>query len=184
MISNLYKFKTEIEKDGVICCFTGPFTQDLLIGIGETLKKKMELEGASLATTMDLFSVFVEETQNIIQHSAERYPEKIVDFNQNNLALGIIIVGYENGHYYVHGGNTVKTSEVNSILSKLKLLQKMNKEELKNYYKEMRRKSPENEYNNTGLGFIEVARKVSKPIDFEFEKIDNEHSFFTFKAII
>ena len=184
MIKKLYKFKDTIQKDGVICCFTGPFTQDLLIGIGETLKKKMELEGESMSTAIDLFSIFVEGTQNIIRHSAERLPSKQSATETGSLALGIIVIGQDDKSYYVQGGNYIENNKVGPIRDKLNALRNMNKEELKNYYKEQRKIELHNNLNKTGLGFIEVARKVSKPVEFEFEKIDDTYSFFSFVAMI
>ncbi|MBN2444070.1 MAG: SiaB family protein kinase [Spirochaetales bacterium] len=198
MIEKLCTFKDTIQKDGVICCFSGPFTQDLLIGIGETLKKKMELDGESMSTAMDLFSIFVEETQNIIRHSAERLPVtkykpeagSTLDALQSeatkvhSLALGIIVIGQKDDCYYVQGGNYIENDKVEAIRNKLNTLRNMNKEELKNYYKEQRKRKSHNNWNDTGLGFIEVARKVSRPIEFKFEKIDDTYSFFSFLAMM
>jgi hypothetical protein len=184
MIENLYKFKDEIQKEGIICCFTGPFTQELLIGIGETLKKKMQLEGESMSTTLDLFSVFVEETQNIIHHSAERVSRSLQTPEAKNLALGIIIVGQKDRSYYIQGGNYVENKQIKIIQQRLKILQQMNQDELETYYRKQRKKKLKSIKERPGLGLIEVARKVSQPIEFSFKKIDDSYSFFSFIATV
>ena len=35
-----------------------------------------------------------------------------------------------------------------------------------------------------GLGFIEMAKKSSEPIEYVFQNIDNTHSFFTIRITI
>ncbi|MBN1699998.1 MAG: SiaB family protein kinase [Spirochaetales bacterium] len=184
MINDLHTFKDGIQKSGIICCFTGPFTQDLLIGIGATIKRKMELEGEHTRIILDLFSVLVEETQNIIHHSAERTPNLPSSPEKQTLACGIIVVGKENHRYYIQGGNYIDNDRIAAIREKLDALGHMSRKELDTYYKKQRRQKSVNKTQKAGLGFIEVARKVSKPIEYTFKKIDNARSFFSFIATI
>jgi len=60
----------------------------------------------------------------------------------------------------------------------------MDKDELKIYYKERRRADREGDSKGAGIGFIEMARKSSQPLEFSFQKIDDKHSFFTIKITI
>ena len=59
----------------------------------------------------------------------------------------------------------------------------MSKEELKLYYKKQRKIESAVE-GSAGLGFIELARKSTKPIDFEFQSIDKNFTFFSLKTYI
>ncbi len=60
----------------------------------------------------------------------------------------------------------------------------MSKDELKEYYKAQRRKSPEEGSKGAGLGFIDMAKKASEPIEFDFKPIDEKVSFFSLKTVI
>jgi hypothetical protein len=40
------------------------------------------------------------------------------------------------------------------------------------------------ESKGAGLGFIEMARKVSLPIEYEFVPMEDDYSFFCLKATI
>ncbi len=181
MLENLYDFKKELSSRGIFFCLSGPVSQELLVEIGTTLRHKMELEDSDGSTALKLFSILVEQTQNIIRYSAEKTP---ITPSESFVSSGIIVVGYENQHYYVLCGNMIHNEEVARIREKLEKLQQMNKDELKNYYKEQRRKSVPDSLKGAGLGFIELARKAAKPLEFSFQQIDTKRSFFSLKAEI
>ena len=61
---------------------------------------------------------------------------------------------------------------------------KMNKDELKAVYKEQLRAEPEVGSKGAGLGFMEIARRASKPIEFDFTDVDAHYAFFALKATI
>jgi hypothetical protein len=125
----------------------------------------------------------VEQSQNIIHYSAEKTPP---DEDKAELSSGIIGVGYDTGHYYVLCGNRVKKEAVAALGEQLTKLQSMSKDELKRYYKEERRKKsrPNSNSKGAGLGFIELARKSVKPIEFDVKQIDEQFSFFSLKTVI
>jgi len=60
----------------------------------------------------------------------------------------------------------------------------MNKDELKVLYKEQLRAEPEAGSKGAGLGFMEIARRATKPIEFDFADLDANHAFFALKATI
>ena len=60
----------------------------------------------------------------------------------------------------------------------------MSKDELKALYKEKLRADPEEGSKGAGLGFMEIARRASKPIEFDFADVDRDYAFFALKASI
>jgi hypothetical protein len=181
MLENLHELKTAINQQGIFFCFGGPMSQELMVGIGETLRNKMKLDEANSSTIVKVFSMFVEQSQNIIHYSAEKTPP---DEDKSELSSGIIGVGYDAGHYYVLCGNMVKKKAIAPLCEQLTKLQSMSKDELKRYYKEERRKKSRPDSKGAGLGFIELARKSIKPIEFDVKQIDDQFSFFSLKTVI
>jgi len=180
-LENLYYLKTELDTQGILFSFSGPLSQTLLLEMGDTLRNKMTLEKASPSTTLKVFSMLVEQTQNIIHYSAEK---RRTAHSKGAVTDGIIVVGYENGRYYVLCGNLVYNQKINGITNQLSQLQRMDKDALKDYYKEQRRKGPHGDSKGAGLGFIEMARRSSTPIEFNFQNVDNKLSFFSLKTSI
>ncbi len=181
MTSDSYEFKTELERHGIFLAFCGPISQELLVEIGDTLRNKMKLEDASTSSTTKIFAVLVEQAQNIIHYSSEKIPDHKLDVA---LSSGIMVVGRDQEYYYVLCGNKIPNSSIDRLSGKLTALRDMGKDELKRHYKEQRRKNPHKESKGAGLGFIELARKSVKPIEFSFKPIDEEFSFFSLKTYI
>lgn len=180
-LKNLYYFKTELDTQGILFSFSGPISQTLLLEIGDALRGKMELNKTHPSTVLKVFSMLVEQTQNIIHYSAEkRTPTQ----SQETVSDGLIVVGYEEGRYYVLCGNKVYNAKVNRITQQLTQLQHMNKDDLKQYYKEQRRKGTLADSKGAGLGFIELARRSVTPIEFDFQKVDDRFSFFALKTSV
>ncbi len=187
MLKNLYDFKKDLNRRGVFFCFSGPVSQELLVEIGATLKQKMRLEETRNSTALRVFSMVVEQAQNIIHYSAEKCPkdnDNPPTENAEELSIGIIAVGYEDQHYFVLCGNRIRNQDIGRLRERLVNLQKMGKDELKKFYKQERRKGPSPGSRGAGLGFIDMAKKASKPIEFDFRKIDGNFSFFSSKTVI
>lgn len=131
---------------------------------------------------LKVFSLVIEQTQNIIFYSAEK-PDVAID-GTDEMGVGTITVGLEDGHFFILCGNRIANENVEKLRSKLEPIQKMSKDELKQYYKEHRRMERDDDSKGAGLGFIEMARKSSQPIEFAFCALDEECSFFTLKTVI
>ncbi|MDM8522905.1 SiaB family protein kinase [Desulfococcaceae bacterium HSG8] len=175
MLQDLYEFKKDLGKRGVFFCLSGPISQNLVAEIGTTLEQKMTLEETSKATVLRVFSTVVENAQNIIRYSDEKEEE---------LSLGIIAVGHKNSHYFVLCGNMVENTKITRLTDKLTKLQDMNRDELKKEYRKRRREPPPPDSIGAGLGFIDMAKKASEPIEFDFKKINEDFSFFSMKIVI
>ena len=84
----------------------------------------------------------------------------------------------------VCAGNLVERSDVERLRAKLSRIRDMSKDELRALYKEQLRAEPEAGSKGAGLGFMEIARRASKPIEFDFTDVDATHAFFALKATI
>lgn len=179
----IYDLYRNLKDEGVIFCFCGPATQAVVEGIGETLRQRMELEGAGTSLINRVFSVFIEQIHNILHYSGEKIPEdRTAD---DELRFGIVLIGTRGNSYYVRCGNFVSNRHVRALSEHLERLQGMDKDQLKTLYKERRRSAgPSNDSKGAGLGFIEMARKASEPLKFDFTAVDAGRSFFSITTII
>jgi hypothetical protein len=179
-IFNLYRSLTD---EGYIFCFCGSVTQSIVEGIGETLWHRMELEGAEMSTIGKVFPIFIEQMQNIVNYSAERIPPFSETTEEQR--FGIVTVGKSNGKFSVCCGNYVENEKVEALKNRLINLQNLDKDRLKKLYKEELRKANEaGKSKGAGLGFIDMARRVSEPLQFEIIPVDQQKSFFSMRSII
>lgn len=173
---HLYSYKDTLDKEGVVFTFCGPISHDIVEGVGITLKSHMKKDNVSRTTIMKVFSIFIEQVQNVINYSYDR--ERAFD----SKGIGIMVVGKRDGKHFIIGGNKIQTSKVSQLEDNLKKLSLMNKDELKTFYKEKRKANEDKESKGAGIGFIEMAKKTSQPLEYYFEKIDDKYSFFSIKA--
>jgi len=176
---NLYDYKQKLQNDGIIFSFSGPMSHEIIEGIGSAIRVKIgEGENGDRKAALKVFAIFVEQVENVINYSVEK------DYEESQLSFGIVVIGKRDEHFFISGGNKIQTEKVAKLEANLSKLVLMNKDELKIYYKEKRKAAKEDDSKGAGIGFIEMARKSTKPIEYSFEKIDEEYSFFTIKISI
>jgi len=184
MESILDQINTDSRKHGIFLSICGPLSQDLMVEMGEILKRKMKVDGAEETVIKKVFAILVEINQNIIYYSTEKVKIENSDGNEGEMGCGIITIGYENDHYFLTSGNMIENHQIDGLKERLIKTNGMEKEELDQWYREKRKKGPKPGSRGADLGLIEVARKVSQPLEFDFEKIENDLSFFTLKTVI
>ena len=159
-------------------------SQDLMVEMGEILKIKMKLEGASTSTILKVFSILVELIQNISHYSLEKISIHRINGAKTDTGCGIIAIGRKEEHYFLFSGNIIGQDDMAPLRKKLMRLNGMDSQELKKFYREQRKLEPEKSSKGAGLGFIEIARRISQPLDFDFSDIAEQGSFFSLKTII
>jgi len=183
MLAKHYRaFKQDFDRQGIIFSFSGYMSEGILFSLGEALRQKMTLDDTDVGTVKKVFSVFVEQAQNIIRYSADRVtvdPAKAAD-----LSSGMVTIGSDQGRFYIVCANVVLSADEPRLRAKLERLQKMDKEQIKAYYKEQLREPPEDQSKGATIGLIEIARRASEPIEFDFEQIDDQSYFFCMKVSI
>ena len=188
LASQLMDLRSALHTQGVIFAYSGYVTEPVLSGVGEALKQKLTIDDADTKTLRSVFAIFVEQMQNIIRYSAEMAhatPPPAADAKALlEIRYGILTIGKEGDDYVVCAGNLIREADVERLRDRLSKIKGLNKEELKVLYKEKLRAYPEEGSKGAGLGFMEIARRASKPIEFDFVEVEGGHSFFALKATI
>jgi len=182
MIDSLHLFHNQLQKAGVIFAFSGPVSQFVIEGIGETLKHKMELEDAGMNTIQRVFSVFVEQMQNVVNHSADTVTPS--NWSDGELRVGTLVVSRNGGKFWLQCGNMVQESSVPILRERLDYLRGLDRDALKALYRDARKSASDCDSKGAGLGFIDIARRASEPIDYQFSPATPGLSFFTITATI
>jgi hypothetical protein len=180
----LFDVRSILRKQGIIFAYSGYLTEAVLSGVGEAIKHKLALDDSDTKTLRSVFAVFVEQMQNMIRYSAEKEPNSATEPPFLELRYGILTIGREGDDYVIHAGNLVARSDVERLRARLSQIRSMNKEQLRAQYKERLRADPEEGSKGAGLGLMEIARRASKPIEFDFTDVDDKHAFFTLKASV
>ncbi|MBS3800006.1 MAG: SiaB family protein kinase [Thioalkalivibrio sp.] len=175
-------FQRNMSQRGIIFSFTGYISEGILKALGDALRQKIRLEATDTRTVNRVFSVFVEQVQNIIRYSAERIEHQ--DEPPVELSSGMITVGSDNGRFFVICGNVIRREDAGVLASRLQELAGMDSTELRRFYKEKLREPPDEGSKGGSIGLIEIARRASEPIQFDFQHLSDAQSYFVLKAYI
>lgn len=175
-------FKTRLDDQGALLVYCGGVSEVILAALGETLKQKMVERDADANVAKRLFSIFIEQVQNIIRYSEER--EQVKDTGQQGLGAGMIVVGIEDGRYFVVCGNFVQQDRVERLKARLDHLLTLDRDSMRQFYREKLREPPEEGSLGATIGLIEIARRSSLPIEYDFSMSDAAASFFCLKAYV
>lgn len=179
---SLYNLYNDLKAKKILFCYSGPIDQASIEGVGSTLRKNLEIEKAGNVTTISVFSIFVEQVQNVLNYSAEKLSKSEDD---DDLKVGIVVIGHEkNGDYFIYCGNRIYNDDISRMSQNIELVKNLNKDELKALYKERRKMEAAPGSKGAGLGLIEMARKSLRPIEYSFERIDDVFSFFSIKVMV
>ena len=86
--------------------------------------------------------------------------------------------------YYVQTGNYIDKSIVNQLQERLEKINSLDKEGLREYYRETLDNGSVSSKGTAGLGMIDIARKSGNKLEYEFLEVDEEFSFFSLNVKI
>jgi len=179
---DLFSMRKDFSQNEIMICFNGPFSRSIIEELGHAIKRYMEAEPAEKSAMTDVFAIFVEQTQNIRNYAAAK---ACLEKDNQYWCSAIVVIAKDGGHYLVTSGNVVENADLAGLVRKVDSLKDLDKAALKALYKEQLRK-PRQEGVDTGagLGLIDMARKSSGPITCSVQPVDENHSFFSLKAVI
>lgn len=182
MNHKLLELQTLLREHSLLITFSGKFTQSIIEELGEAVKKYLETEKRPQNAIFDLFSIFIEQTQNIKNYCSLMQDS---DFGDRISESCIVTIGKTETGNYVCSGNQIQNRDTAKLIKALDQINLLDKEELKKMYK-MKRKQDISalEGSGAGLGLIDIARKVKQPLEYTITELDSQFSFFTLKATV
>lgn len=182
LAQEMFDFRDELNDRGVMFCYSGYMTEQVLTAIGSALRTKLELDNTDRQVAKSLFSVFVEQVQNIIRYSAEREFHK--DDDDKELRYGILSVGKQDKAFFVACGNLIIEADVDRLRSSLEHISSLDRKGLRQLHKQtLKGETPEGS-KGAGVGFIDIARQANHGFEFDFMPVDSSHSYFCLKAYL
>jgi hypothetical protein len=176
---DLFELREHFNRSRILLCFNGPISRSLIEEIGNALKNYLQADSALPSAAMDVFSAYVEMTQNIRHYALAQ------GYDELDSSATIVVARDGEGRYVVQAGNLVEARDGEALLRRLDELASMDKVQLKAAYKaQLRQPRDANAASGAGLGLIDVARKSSLPLAASLVGCSATRSFFTLRAVI
>jgi hypothetical protein len=173
---DIFDIYNKMERNNILLSFKGEITSDLLTSILQIMENKMENMQEEPKMKKKVYNVLVECLQNLYHHLDE-----ISDVGSERIRSAIFMIGKLDGDYSIITGNYILNENINGLKNRLDEVNGLNKEQLKEYYKQVLNNGEMSLKGGGGLGMIDIARKTGEKLEYNFLEIDNKVSFFTLK---
>jgi hypothetical protein len=172
----IYDLHRTMMSQNLILVYQGDFTQETTKSILTMAERNLDSSGEESAIKRKVFNVMVEALQNIVKHSDE-----LVDGEKRSHAA-IFLIGREANRYSIMSGNPIRKDNVAGLQKKLEQINALDKDGLKELYKEIIKNTTISDKGGAGLGFVDMARKSGAKLEFSFPEMNAEYCFFCLKV--
>jgi hypothetical protein len=172
----IYDLHRTMMSQNLILVYQGDFTQESTKSILAMAERNLDSSGEESSIKRKVFNVMVEALQNIVKHSDE-----LVD-GQIRSHAAIFLIGKEKDRYSIMSGNPIRKENIEKLKAALEHINNLDKDGLKELYKEIIKNTTISEKGGAGLGFVDMARKSGEKIEYSFPELNAEYHFFCLKV--
>lgn len=174
-----FVYSQQKEDHEINLIYEGEVTHQITKAFTSLTETSMEKDEESMSTQKKVFHVMVECLQNISKH-ADYMDES--EFDKEG--RGIFMVSKSEEDYSITTGNITDKNKVPEITEMLTKINSLDKDGLKKLYKDQIKQGRLSNKGGAGLGFIDIAKKTGKELDFHFLTINDDYSFFVLTSKI
>lgn len=168
--NSIYEFYNIMEERNIAMIYEGEFNQDITKTVLSMTENSFHQIDMDISVRKKIFNIMVEMLQNICKH-------QYTDYSKGANAL--FLVGDDEDDFFIISGNVIQNSKLEMVKSKIDKVNSLSKIELKDFYKTSRLESTLSSVGGAGLGFIDMARKSGKKIEYDFKELSEDYSFFS-----
>ncbi len=162
-----------LQREDLVYVYRGLFSQVITDSIIALTENNLDSTGESTKLKKRVFSIMVECLQNITRH-------QFIDGREDLTAdqSGMFVICNKDKSYQMTSGNVVNKDAIPHLTKLLEKVNSLDKDELKQYYKQVLEDGSISSKGGAGLGLIEMARKSGNKLFYTFEEIDELISYF------
>lgn len=157
-----------LEKEQIALLYNSHFTQDKLKGLLSFLESKIQ---NSYYIQKKSINILIEMLQNIIYHSTK---------DSEKEKFGIFLLSETQNQYKFVAGNYIENHKQAHLLETIEKVNNYTLDDLENVY--LKELKAELQKNQSNLGMIDIRWKSNNFLDYRFEKINEQFSFFILEA--
>jgi hypothetical protein len=164
-------FEKLLAKNNVYMVWSNHITPDVGKEMLSFTETKLHEDDVDSGTKRRVFSILVEILENIAKYSPGKEAER-------RYGMPIASIKMVGGSFYVTTGNLIRNSKVKNLKGKLDMVNSYNKAGLKELYRNMLSSQDEGSDSTGIMGLIDIARKSGNKLDYAFDKVNDEYSYY------
>lgn len=173
----VYGFHKDILGHNVVLAYEGEVTHQVTKAFTSLTETSLESQMEDPAIQKRVFHVMVESLQNISKHG-EMIPGAPAPLNKEGSGIFMLCKTAEG--YIVTTGNVISDTNIEAIRTTLDQINALDKEGLKDLYKQRIKEGRLSNKGGAGLGFIDIAKKTGGKLHYRFETVSDGYSLFIF----
>lgn len=152
--------------------YHGMFNEEVNDFILSFVEINLDSASPSAKIKKRVYHIMVESLQNITRHKENGSLKRHSGF----------LIQRKDGSYFITTANVIQNSAIPDLREKLETVNKLDKGELKAYYKELLQQGGFSDKGGAGLGLIDIARKSGNKLSFAFNELNDDFSEFYMQA--
>ena len=169
-LQNIFDLYEKMNKEDIVFSYRGEITKEFLSTVYAMVESGDMFEGANRKKKKTFYHIIVESLQNVYHHKnslQEKFP-----------SLFIIAKGLEESTVII-SGNCITKKDADKLKSSIDSINRMSSSELKTKYLEKLSRTKLSDKGGAGLGLMDIARKSGNKLQYDFESITPQISFFS-----
>ncbi|PID92553.1 MAG: hypothetical protein CSA96_02670 [Bacteroidetes bacterium] len=126
-----------------------------------------------------LYSALAESMDNIFKYAA-----RSEELESQDIGMPQVAVERDGDRFSIVAGNMILNDQIDELQFKLDRVNQLDLEALKSLYEDVITRETKASDRGAGLGLITMAMRTDHDINYRFESIDEDHSFFSMQIII
>ena len=165
----------QLSENGTLLVRKGDFSHDQILPLFKLIEANVAQFNAGPKFSKKSIYLLIEILQNISKHG----------YCENDRTEGIFVISEKDGHFTISGGNFILNEEVDPLRDRLEELGQMNLATLKrNYKRALFDFDRRNKKGGASLGLIDMFKTGPKSIDYTFNTVNNNLSFFSLSITV
>lgn len=177
--STLIEFKEEINSQELLVRFEGEITEAEVSNILQSVENRLESEDENPKKLRKVYNILVEALQNLYHHT-DKYEDKSLG-NGAKVKSVAFYLSRQDDEYFILAANYISLENIEPLQAKLEKINSLDKDGLRDYYKEVLDNGQYSVHGGGGLGMIDIARKSGNKLEYSFQDVNSEFGVFVLK---
>jgi Glu-tRNA(Gln) amidotransferase subunit E-like FAD-binding protein len=181
MAFNIEEYYKEITKGNVVIAYKGKITHIVINDLLDKVEQELTEKNESIKKKKKIYNISIEGLQNLYHH-IENQSDDII--NAHSDKFGVFVVEQIDENYRIILGNFVDEEQKNYLEEKITKINSLSLDELKDLYTHILDHQKMSSKGGGGLGLLDMAKKSSNKLDYNFFSYSNNWYFYNLKLIV
>ncbi len=168
-VSQLERIMAE---NNVYLVWSGHFSSDVGKEVLSFTETKLSEEDVASGVRRKVFSILVETLENVAKYSPGLETEE-------KFGMPVAVIRLYRGTYSLTTGNLIENDKVTQLKDKLDNINNCDKTQLKELFKKAILEQSIDSESTGNMGLLEMARKSGNKLDYQFDRINDQYSYYT-----